>query len=387
MKDKIAKKIGICACYDSRNYGSMLQAFATQVVIENLGYESEYIVYRKKKDFIFILNQIPRLFNKNLMFDKLMFLKKKISISFQPDIKSQEAIREKAFCRFKNNYYRHFSKEYYGYDALSEAAKQYDTIVVGSDQLWTPGGLATNFYNLMFVPDEVNKVSYATSFGVGKIPRHQHRKTKEYLSRINHLSVREIKGAEIVKSIADLNAEVVADPTLLLKDNEWLELIPNRSITETGYIFCYFLGENPKHRKIANQLKEKTGLKIVTTPFLDSFVKEDLNFGDEKLFDVGPDDFVNLIRNAQYVLTDSFHGTVFSIIHQKKFITLNRFDNGEQSRNSRIDSLCELLGLEERRYKNDILGEIEAPIDYKAVSDRLERLRIKSLDFLENALL
>lgn len=380
------KKIGICACYNSRNYGSMLQAYATQVVIENFGIDSEFIVYQKKKDISFLLKQMPRVFNKNLMFDKMMVLRKKLAINKHPDIKEKEKIREYAFLRFKEKYYRHFSKEFYGYDMLREGAKNYSSIVVGSDQLWTPGGLATNFYNLMFVPDDINKVSYATSFGVSEIPKYQYKRTKEFLTRIDHLSVRELKGAEIIKNLTGVNAKVVVDPTLLLTKEEWQQLIPEKIIEERPYIFCYFLGENSEHRVIANDLKTKTDLQIVTTPHLDSFVKGDIAFGDKQLFDIGPDDFMNLIRGARFILTDSFHGTVFSIIHKKKFITLNRFAEGTHSRNSRIDSLCDLLGLHQRRYKENIYSQIMEDIDYESVNVKLTELRNDSISYLSDSL-
>lgn len=380
------KKIGICACYDTRNYGSMLQAFATQVKIDQLGYESEYIVYRKKKTFLFLLKQIPRLFNSNLMFDKWMRLQKKMKIRKNMGVIENEKIRELAFLRFKDTYYRKFSPVNYGYAELCRNANQYDTVLVGSDQLWTPGGLASNFYNLMFVPDSVKKVSYATSFGVSEIPWYQIRRTRKYLKRFDSLSVREIRGAEIINKIAGRRAEVVCDPTLLLSCDEWRREIPSKRIVEGKYIFCYFLGENPTHRKLAEELQAKTGYKIVTTPFLDSFVEEDLHFGDERLFDIGPDDFVNLIRGAEYVLTDSFHGSVFSIIHHKQFLILDRFMSGKQSRNSRIESLCSLLGLEKRRYSENVVNEIMAVIDYNEVDEKMKVWRTASLDFLVKAL-
>lgn len=380
------KKVGICACYDTLNYGSMLQSFATQVTIDSMGYSSEYIVYKKKKTPVFIMKQLPRLLNSNLMFDKIMKIKKKRALGKYPEIASKNKIREKAFKRFQDKYYRKFSPVYYGYDELCKAANSYDSIVVGSDQLWTPGGLGTNFYNLMFVPDAVNKISYATSFGVSSIPWYQRNRTKNYLRCINYLSVREIKGSELVKKIGGCPAKVVVDPTMLLTKQQWQELIPEKRIVEEPYIFCYFLGENTEHRNIANELKEKTGLPIVCTPFLDSFVEYDLQFGDHQLFDVGPDDFINLIRGAEYVLTDSFHGSVFSILHHKKFVTLNRFDEGKQSRNSRIDSLCSILGLGDRRYRSDILEQISSDIDYTAVDKKLMLLREESLEFLNEAL-
>ena len=381
------KKVGICACYNSRNYGSMLQAYATQVVINSMGFESEYIVYKKKKNLKYLINQIPRLFNANLMQDKMLHFTKRFKLIGHPDIQKRLLLRELAFQKFKSQYYKSFSPEYYGYEELSNSAKNYDTVLVGSDQLWTPGGLSTNFYNLMFVPDNINKVSYATSFGVDKIPKHQYKKTKEYLSRINYLSVREKKGAELINNIANLNAKVVADPTMLLTKEEWNNTMPNKDLVRGSYIFCYFLGDNVNHRKVSLELKQKTGLKIVSIPFLDTYVKGDESFGDEQLYDIGPDGFVSLIRNADYILTDSFHGTVFSLLFEKKFVIFNRYsEDSSNSRNSRIDSLCSLLGIEGRRYSGDIYSTALSDIDYSMVHGKLSELRDKSKEFLKNAL-
>ncbi|GAE89934.1 polysaccharide pyruvyl transferase family protein [Acetivibrio straminisolvens] len=150
-----------------------------------------------------------------------------------------------------------------------------------------------------------------------------------------------------------------------------------------------FLGTNINHRKIASELSKETGLKIATIPFLDNFVKYDLDFGDYQLYDIDAMDFVNLIRNAEYVLTDSFHGTVFSILNHKKFIILNRYDdNSKNSRNSRIDSLCNLLGLSERRYnpEQDIVASINKEINYTIVNQKLNELREDSLQYLTDAL-
>lgn len=378
-------RIGICACYDTLNYGSMLQSFATQAAIDRFGYDSEYIIYKKKKTPTFLLKQAPRLLNGNLMFDKMLKIRKKQALKKHPEIMKKDEIRKQAFKRFQDRYYKKFSPVYYGYDELCKNASDYASVVVGSDQLWTPGGLASNFYNLMFVPDGVNKVSYATSFGVSSIPWYQFKRTREYLQRIDHISVREVRGAEIVKEISGREAKVVADPTLLLTNEEWLEAIPKKRLAEEPYIFCYFLGENPEHRDIADEFKKETGLSIVSTPFLDSFVERDLSFGDHQLFDIGPDDFVNLIRGAEYILTDSFHGSVFSIINHKKFLTFNRFRSGTNSRNSRIDSLCSILGLDGRRYDGNA-SKVREQIDFTEVDKKLSKLRNDSLNYLQESL-
>ena len=379
-------RVGICACYDTLNYGSMLQSFATQYAIDSFGYDSEFIIYKKKKTPAFIIKQLPRLLNRNLMSDKMLVLRKKQAMKKHPDIKAKDEIRKISFRRFQKKYYKKFSTVYYGFEELCEKAADYQSVVVGSDQLWTPGGLASNFYNLMFVPDEVNKVSYATSFGVSSIPWYQTKRTGEFLKRIDHISVREVKGAEIVREMSGREAKVVADPTLLLTRDEWLEEIPEKRLVNEPYVFCYFLGENESHRDAAEEFGKSRGLSIVCTPHLDSFVQRDVNFGDHQMFDIAPDDFVNLIRGAEYILTDSFHGSVFSIINHKQFLTFNRFAEGANSRNSRIDSLCSLLGLEDRRYQGDA-AKVMDTIDYKAADEKLSALRNDSLKYLEDSLI
>ena len=156
------------------------------------------------------------------------------------------------------------------------------------------------------------------------------------------------------------------------------------------YILCYFLGVNREHRKMAEQLKKKTGLKIVTLPHLDEYVASDEKFGDYRLFDIGPAEFVNLIRNAEYVLTDSFHGTCFSILNHKKFVTFSRFQaTNSESTNTRIDSLLVGLHLEKRRItvsECNIVEIIEKEIDYEITDGILEKMRSESCDYLKSAI-
>lgn len=236
------------------------------------------------------------------------------------------------------------------------------------------------------MPDNKAKIAYATSFGVSQIPWYQKKRTAAYLNRFQSLSTRELKGGQIIKDLTCKEVPVVCDPTLLLDVDEWEKIIPTKRIIEEPYIFCYFLGTNSEHRKVARELGMVTGLKLVTCPFLDNFVEEDQQFGDVQMFDMDAEDFVNLIRHAEYVLTDSFHGSVFSILHHKKFITFNRFGSESTSRNSRIDSLCELLGLNARRYIGNITTQVKCEIDYESVENKLHNLREASVGYLEKAL-
>lgn len=381
------KKIGLSVCYDTNNFGSQLQVLATIKKIESLGYPTEIIVYKKKFSFKFILQQLPRLFNSYFIKGKIKGIKKRKGISRNKEVEKNVNIRNERFKQFRNSYFTNLSQPYVGWKNLvEESEKNYDTFLCGSDQLWLPSNLESHFYTLDFVANDKNKISYATSFGVSEIPWYQRNRTKKYLNKFNYLSTRETKGAEIIKNFTGINAELVCDPTLLFSASEWSNILKCEKLISEKYIFCYFLGENQDHRKAAEILKNKTGFKLVTIPFLDNYVESDKNFGDYKLFDVDAKDFVNLIRNAEYVLTDSFHGSIFSILNHKKFIVFNRFNDGKGSRNSRIDSLCDLLGLNQRRFSGNIVSEIDKEIDYETVDKKLTKFRDDSISYLSKAL-
>lgn len=380
-------KIGLTVCYDTKNFGSQLQVLATINKIEDLGYNTEIIRYKKKITPIFIYQTIPRFFNPYFVRSKLSGFKVKRFLHNHPDIKDKINIRNRKFEIFVKENFKNLSNYYEGWEKLKKHSnKNYDTFLCGSDQLWLPSNLGSHFYTLEFAKPNKKKISYATSFGVSHIPFFQKIHTKKYLSKFDFLSCREEKGAQIIKDIANKEATVVCDPTLLLTSKEWNKIIPTKEIIKEKYILCYFLGDNIEHRKIAKKIKKKTNLKIVSIPFLDCFIEEDIKFGDYQMFDIDAKDFVNLIRNAQYILTDSFHGSVFSILNHKQFIIFNRFSNdSKNSRNSRIDSLLSRLDLKNRRYydNENILFE---EIIYNNVETKLQNIRKESLDFLKKAL-
>ena len=382
------KKVGLCACCNGNNSGTMLQAYASLYAIRSLGYDCEIIKYKKKYTPTFILKQILRLFNSLAVKGFFKKIKKKLDMHLHSSYLRGTKQRNKMFKKFREKYFHNSTTEYFGYKALCDGSKKYSAVVVGSDQLWLPSGLPTNFYNLVFVDDSVTKISYATSFGVSKIPFYQKKRTKHFLERFDAISVRETSGKNIITSLTDKNVEVVVDPTLLLTIDQWAAEIPDKKVIEGNYIFCYFLGKNKECRTAANELKQKTGLKIVTLRHHDEFIPFDEFFGDEAPYDISPCEFINLIRHAEYILTDSFHGTVFSIIHHKQFVTFYRSKVGSiHSRNTRIDSLFSILGLGSRIYQNtDILEEISKGINYEDIEKSLTEVRKHSHSFLEYSL-
>ncbi len=259
---------------------------------------------------------------------------------------------------------------------------------MGSDQIWLPLGLYTNFFNLLFVHEAVPKVAYSSSFGVSQIPWWQKKQTKHYLERFDAVAVREMRGKEIVEELSGQQAKVVLDPTLLLTESEWANEAGRSALDmPEPYIFCYFLGTNQKSRAATRVLRQQTGYQVVSIPHMDEYVAEDESFGDVCPYDVSPNDFLQLVRNAEYVCTDSFHCSVFAVLFKKKFTTFYRFSSSSgNSRNSRIDSLFALLGLESRLFCGDIAKQFSQAIDYESVGRELTELRNDSLAYLEKSL-
>ena len=386
---KSTKKIGCVIAYTEghNNYGTSLQGYAMLKKILQLGYDVEVIHYEKRltmtQKIKFVVNAIRVGETKSIA----ARLTVKQVLRQHPNYALNIAERTKAVNAYKAQKLLPLFHTYVGYDALHKGSLNYNAVIVGSDQVWTPMSLPNKFFNLLFVDDSVRKVAYASSFGVSEIPPFQRTATGEYLDRFYRIGVREQRGKEIVEALSHQKATVVADPTLLLTKEEWQAEIADARPNETEpYIFCYFLGTNQEARKAANELKEKTGYKIITIRHMDEYVPEDEQFGDEAPYNVDPNDFVKYISKAAYVCTDSFHCTVFSILFNRQFMTFYRFATSNKTgRNSRIDSLFNILGLQERLYKGNITN-ITHPINYDSVEKNLMGLRKNSIAFLNDSL-
>ncbi|MBE6622774.1 MAG: polysaccharide pyruvyl transferase family protein [Ruminococcaceae bacterium] len=380
--------LGVCLKYTQNNYGSKLQALATVKMFDDLGIDYEIIRYNKKS-LRFYIKSIPRFFNWVFINDRYLQIQRMVEFRKHPQIKENVDIRNRAFDAFDACFSDNLSKVYSSYEELKrECPYVYDKVITCSDQLWSPSALGSGFYNLMFVPDGTKKVSWASSFGVSKIPWYQKGRTKKYLERIEHISVRENRGAEIVKELTGREVPVLMDPVFVFDKSEWDRLVPCEKPEWEPYIFCYFLGENPEHRAAAKELAKKTGLKIVTLRHLDKYVADDDNFGDIAPYDVDPARFLNILRNAEYICTDSFHGTAFSIIFEKKFVVFDRYNNkSSNSKNSRIESVCENVGLKDRRYTGveNISQIMEKNIDYTAVSEKVLQYKENTKKYLTEA--
>ena len=218
---------------------------------------------------------------------------------------------------------------------------------------------------------------------------YQKKRTKEYLNRIDYLSVREIAGQRIIKELTGRDSFIALDPTLMFDQDEWSGFFPDNTIIDEPYVFAYFLGNNENSRSIVREFSGNKGLKIVTCPHLDQFVPCDVTFGDVQLYELDPIGFLNLIRGAEYVLTDSFHGSVFSLIYHKQFAVFGRFAKDTTiSTNNRINSLLSLLNLGDRLCHSikELNKAMNCEIDYNKVDADIRALRENTFGFIEKAL-
>lgn len=387
MKNKVA----IVSCYFKHNYGSMLQAYATQKILDDMGIENETINIDNNIDFSKGKKRyyVSQILNFNFVKTKFGMIKLKIDKKLNKELGKNISIRDKKYEQFKEVF--RLTNPYSTYKELTQACEEnYRSVIVGSDQLWLPVNVVADYYTLNFVPQGVDRVSFSTSFGVSSVPEKYKESYKEFLKKIDYLSVREDAGKKIIKNLTEKDATLVCDPTLLFNKEEWMVIQKEERVIKDKYIFCYFLGNNIEHRKFAERLREKTGYKIVSLNHCDEFVKYSDIFADEKPYDVGPAEFLNLIRNAEYVCTDSFHGTVFSLINNVKFFTFRRYSNTSKiSTNSRIDSLLDIVKLKDRLLvgNEDIDTQLEKIINFNNVNSILEKFRNESKDFLSTALI
>ncbi len=380
--------IGVCIKYFNENYGGMLQAYATIQMLESKGLEYELIQYEKKRNGMELLMSAPRLLNGTLLSEKYEEFQKWSRRKIDARFSNSDDIRRRAFQQFSEVHFTKRSPVYVGYPALCKGANRYTAILSGSDQLWSPAGLPTNYYNLMFVPDGIRKISYASSFGVNQIPWYQRKRTSRFLNRIEYVSMRENRGRDIVKELTGRDVPVVLDPVFFLDKDGWEEKIPPKKESNEQYLLAYFLGKQSEYREAVKEAAQNLHCKIITLRHIDQYVAKDEQFGEEAPYDVAPDRFLNLLRGASYVCTDSFHGTCFSIIHKKQFVVFDRYAKGAKySRNSRIDTLCENLGLQDRRYKGrtKLTEQLKQEMDYRLTEQRIQEWKKRSEAFLEEA--
>lgn len=373
MQAKIMKKrIGLLTMHQVVNFGSVLQAYATQVAIKKMGYECELINYKYP--------------NKIHNSDPASFLLKIIRLLMQVRFGFPGYKQRRAFSLFRERHLNQ-SREYPSRESLIADVPDYDTYVVGSDQTWNVRHIGCDdSFLLSFVPAGKHRISYASSAARKVLPKEYLETFKTNLSKFDAISVRESHTQVLVKSLIGKEVPITLDPTLLLDENDW------KSIADTSklkikkpfilvYILKYSFSPYPTATDVIRKVYDQYHMPIVAIRYS---ARE--NIGIKDVIDlheaIGPEDFVWLFMNASYVITTSFHGTVFSLNFKKPFFSI--YDS--RIEDDRIYSVLHLLGAESCGVDVSKEFNLSDAIDYERVSVALNSERLKSFVYLKNNL-
>jgi hypothetical protein len=300
------------------------------------------------------------------------------------------SVRQKRTEEFCRKHFRRSAQKYFDAETLLSSPPLYDAYITGSDQVWNPrNNNSDSSYFLAFAPSGKKRISYAASFGLSQIPDRFVNDYKEWLKQIRYLSTREVEGQKIIKQFTGRDSEIVLDPTLLLDQDQWND-VGVSYLSSRPYILCYYMpGDkevNKSITRIARQVSNLTGWKVICIG-----QKEYMRLLPWKntVFDAGPSEFLGLFQNASFVVTNSFHGTAFSINFRKPFfVPINQSLPPEEALSSRIITLLKKLKLENRLLpvSGDLPGKNGLDLDYQSVEKILEEEKQRSIDFLKNAL-
>lgn len=378
------KKIGIITIVRVNNYGAELQAYALQHKLTSMGYDAEIIdyLYYIHPDYVKEKIAVPQ-YARYYPFKRRL---KGIIFPVMETVKScmNKAVYKKRNARFETFHKANtrFSQCYDRLSALYENPPKYDVYCVGSDQVWNPFSYTLlDPYFLTFAPKDAVKFSYASSFGVAKIPAMAVEYFKQGLQNINPISVREKTAIDIVKTTIGKEAVAVADPTLLLDAYEWSKVLNDSMVPQEKYILLYVLKEAPYITETALRMAKEKNLKVVRI-CRGAYRQDPRNSLIQNVMDAGPAEFLALFKNATMVMTNSFHGTVFSIQFNKDFYTIvsRSTDN-----NSRQIDLLSTLGIDRIKYTDTQFSE-ESPIEWDIVNKRVEAYRLGSINYLQKVI-
>ena len=375
------KKVGLLTYHGAINYGSVLQAYALQQTIINLGNQCEIIDFRpKKQSDIYAIFRKPNSI-KNILIDMWAmadygFMKR----------------RNDDFESFLNNRLKLSESKLLTNDGIEKIEGNYDVFCAGSDQIWN---LSAPDYDEIYFMNFTNKrkISYAASMGgvsnidYWKSSAKEQLKDLDLVDSLDCISVREKSAVPLLENYTNKDIKVVLDPTLLMNKSQWEKIISNNRI-KGKYIFLYSIGYNEDVYKLGKKLSEMYNLPMVTLYTLRTNYKYFAK-GVKRAKNEAPEDFLRLINDAEYVVTNSFHGTAFSINFQKEFWVAARHDDkGNVVVDERLENILTKTELLDRviDVKSDEKVDFSSKIDYKKVNKYLNPLVEDSIDFLKKGI-
>ena len=357
--------IGILTFHRAANYGAVLQAYALQQVLNEYQIENEIIDYR--------CSHVEKQYECKPHVSPIhirQFAKEIIEIPTRKEVRRQ-------FDEFIGNYLK-TSKSVYKKD-FSEIHKNYKALITGSDQVWNlaVSGNDTT-YMLDFAGESVKKISYAASIGPKEIEVDNKKTLSKYLKRYDYISVREPAAKYLVEAMTGKAAVLDADPTILLSIEKWDKLVQKSKLNYKNYIFVYIMQPSQELYDLALKLAEQEKLQIYSL----SMVPNKRKLGRD-IRGIGVQDFLWMIKNANYVVTNSFHGLLFSIRFHKRFYWA--FQKGTHMSNPRFEMLSEQYGIECRRCQE--LGKISncTEINFDEIEKLMDNQRETSIGNLLNS--
>lgn len=373
------------------NFGNRFQNYAVQEVFKSIGCDPytvrniphyvkfvnklrRFLVHSPAKNF----RRIIRLLQKRILpilklFSEPRNEKADGSAKYSQLLDS----RKSAFNEFTKNFIKQDTVIIAPDDIPADFSGRYDAFVVGSDQVWNPQfGCGFEIGFLRFAPTH-KRIAYAASIGANYIPEKLIEKYTKGLCEMAHISVREDKGAEIIRKLTGLNVPVLVDPTMMLSKAQWLDVsTPAAAKPCQPYLLTYFLGDvSQQDYELINKIASTKKLQIINMA----------DIQDERHYTAGPGEFIDYLASSVIVCTDSFHGCVFSILFEKPFVVFSR-NAKVPSMYSRIDTLLDKFNLESRKAENIALAVDPLIIEYSHVPAIVEKERNKSMEYLKQAL-
>lgn len=372
------KRIGIITYHAPYNFGSTLQAYSTQEKLKDMGYEIEIVNYRmspQKKAYSLV----------RVNAGAVNFIKDLLQLPILP----QKVERQNRFEKFFSSHLN-LTDEFEEPEKFLEYASSYDLMISGSDQIWNKESNELHGASWKYIMPYLlagfkgKKISYASSIGNSTSEDLQF--IAQYISAFSHVAMREESSAKKVSETVGCDVATVLDPTFLLTSREWCERLGiSKKKNKKPYILFYSLTSSFKTLRRGSSLLKK----IADNGYQVRFITPYCNYSwhDQHFVNVvsyGPIEFLNALYNAEAIVTDSFHGTIFSINMGKQFYSIN----GQNVSDFRKTDILEKLGLMSRSITWDTKYEEldQSDIDYASVNKKLEKLRQHSVDYLKNAI-
>lgn len=372
-----SNKVLLTTVFSGYNYGSSLQALAGKTILKGLGYDCQLVAMKslvKGRDIR--LKKLLTILVRSLMLRGKNGSK---SLSIYQNSYNKTMIGDSAslFIRFSDEY---LQPNYLSWDGMKKAAKEAVACFAGSDQIWNSSTMYVDpMYYLRFAPAE-KRVALAPSFGRDFVADYNKEKIGKWISEFAYLSVREDSGVKLIKEMTGREAIQLVDPTLMVDGETWKNIL-GIDDKESNYILAYFL-DKPSElaRKAITELRAALKYEVIAIPY--QF--DDMSYCD-KMVSSGTIEFLDLINNAKCVLTDSFHGTAFSINLHTPFYVFSRAYGTAHSQNSRVESILKKVKMQARFEPKDVLVQYDQ-IDFAYSESVLIEERKNAREYISNAL-